>query len=68
MKNDASPLVWIDCEMTGLDATKDHIIEICCLVTDGDLNLLDEVGTCSIRYNLINLTCCVWFGRMGSRQ
>ena len=35
-------LVWIDCEMTGLDLARDALIEIACLVTDGDLNLLDD--------------------------
>ena len=35
-------LVWIDCEMTGLDIERDALIEIACLVTDGELNLLDE--------------------------
>ena len=35
-------LVWIDCEMTGLDIEHDALIEIACLVTDGELNLLDE--------------------------
>jgi oligoribonuclease len=35
-------LVWIDCEMTGLDIERDALIEIACLVTDGDLKLLDE--------------------------
>jgi oligoribonuclease len=35
-------LVWIDCEMTGLDLTRDTLIEIACLVTDGDLNVLGE--------------------------
>ncbi|MBO0816262.1 MAG: oligoribonuclease [Actinobacteria bacterium] len=35
-------LVWIDCEMTGLDLERDALIEIACLVTDGSLNLLDE--------------------------
>ncbi|KAM9910601.1 hypothetical protein OXX69_004330 [Metschnikowia pulcherrima] len=38
------PLVWIDCEMTGLDISKDHIIEICCIITDGNLNIIDEEG------------------------
>lgn len=33
-------LVWIDCEMTGLDLAKDALIEIAALVTDGDLNVL----------------------------
>ena len=35
-------LVWIDCEMTGLDLERDALIEIACLVTDGDLNLLGD--------------------------
>ena len=35
-------LVWIDCEMTGLDLARDALIEIACLVTDGDLVTLDE--------------------------
>ena len=32
-----APLVWIDLEMTGLKLGKDKIIEIACLVSDGDL-------------------------------
>jgi oligoribonuclease len=35
-------LVWIDCEMTGLDLKSDRLIEIAVLVTDGELNLLGE--------------------------
>jgi oligoribonuclease len=35
-------LVWIDCEMTGLDIERDALAEISCLVTDAELNLLDE--------------------------
>lgn len=38
----ASNLVWVDCEMTGLDLEKDEIVEIAVIVTDSDLNLLDE--------------------------
>ncbi|ODV93050.1 hypothetical protein PACTADRAFT_38521 [Pachysolen tannophilus NRRL Y-2460] len=38
------PIVWIDCEMTGLDVFNDHIIEICCIITDKDLNIIDEEG------------------------
>ncbi|MGB6516335.1 MAG: exonuclease domain-containing protein, partial [Mycobacterium sp.] len=30
-------LVWIDCEMTGLDLSSDKLIEIAVLVTDADL-------------------------------
>jgi oligoribonuclease len=35
-------LVWIDCEMTGLDLANDALVEIACIVTDGELNELDE--------------------------
>ncbi len=35
-------LVWIDCEMTGLDLQLDALIEIAALVTDGELNVLGE--------------------------
>jgi oligoribonuclease len=35
-------LVWIDCEMTGLDLARDALIEISCLVTDSNLVVLDE--------------------------
>ena len=35
-------LVWIDCEMTGLDLTRDALVEIACIATDGDLKTLDQ--------------------------
>jgi len=35
-------LVWIDCEMTGLDLSADALIEVAALVTDFDLNVLGE--------------------------
>ena len=35
-------LVWIDCEMTGLDVEKDCLVEIAVLITDSELNILDE--------------------------
>ena len=35
-------LVWIDCEMTGLDLGSDKLIEIAVLVTDGELNILGD--------------------------
>src|SRR3954463_5366948 len=36
------PLVWIDCEMTGLDLGRDALVEVACIVTDGELNQLDK--------------------------
>ncbi|WP_323840207.1 oligoribonuclease [Photorhabdus africana] len=35
-------LIWIDLEMTGLDPERDRIIEIATIVTDANLNILDE--------------------------
>src|SRR5262245_34375884 len=35
-------LVWIDCEMTGLDLTRDALIEVAALVTDADLKVLGD--------------------------
>ena len=35
-------LVWVDCEMTGLDLTSDALVEVAALVTDADLNVLGD--------------------------
>jgi oligoribonuclease len=35
-------LIWIDCEMTGLDLASDALVEIAVLVTDSELNLIGE--------------------------
>ena len=35
-------LVWIDCEMTGLDLATDALVEVAVLVTDGNLNVLGD--------------------------
>ncbi|HEX2857280.1 MAG TPA: oligoribonuclease [Propionibacteriaceae bacterium] len=35
-------LVWIDCEMTGLDLEHDALVEVAVLVTDGDLVVQGE--------------------------
>ncbi|XP_010774720.1 small fragment nuclease isoform X2 [Notothenia coriiceps] len=37
-------MVWVDLEMTGLDIEKDQIIEMACLITDSELNILAESG------------------------
>ncbi|WP_288832474.1 oligoribonuclease [uncultured Corynebacterium sp.] len=39
-KNDR--IVWVDLEMTGLDPARHVIVEVAALVTDADLNILDE--------------------------
>ena len=38
-------LVWMDCEMTGLEVEKEVLIEIATLITDSELNVLEE-GPC----------------------
>lgn len=38
----ADRLVWIDLEMTGLDTVRHTIVEIAVLVTDSDLELVDD--------------------------
>jgi oligoribonuclease len=35
-------IVWIDCEMTGLDLERDALIEVAALVTDFDLNVIGD--------------------------
>ncbi|XP_046873994.1 small fragment nuclease isoform X6 [Hypomesus transpacificus] len=35
-------MVWVDLEMTGLDIERDQIIEMACIITDSDLNILAE--------------------------
>ncbi len=34
--------MWIDLEMTGLDADRDHILEIAAIATDDDLNAIGD--------------------------
>ena len=41
MANGADRLVWIDCEMTGLDPDRDDLVEVACIVTEADLTELD---------------------------
>jgi oligoribonuclease len=42
MPQDASYLIWIDLEMTGLKPDVDRIIEVALVVTDGELNTIAE--------------------------
>lgn len=41
MSNSSDRLVWIDCEMTGLDLEVDELVEIAVVITDFELNVLD---------------------------
>ena len=42
MTTESPPLIWIDCEMTGLSLENDVLVEIAVLATDADLNLIGE--------------------------
>jgi oligoribonuclease len=42
MTQNINNLIWIDLEMTGLDTQNDDIIEIATIVTDAELNILEE--------------------------
>ena len=35
-------LVWVDCEMTGLDPDKDTLLEVAAIVTEGDLSIVAD--------------------------
>lgn len=35
------PLVWIDCEMTGLDVREDALVEVAVVITDAALDIVD---------------------------
>ena len=49
MKKNSQNLIWIDLEMTGLDTFKDRIIEIATIVTDKDMNILEEGPVIAIK-------------------
>ncbi len=42
-------IVWVDCEMTGLELGSDALVEVACVVTDAELNELDAGVTVVIR-------------------
>jgi oligoribonuclease len=42
MATELPHLIWIDCEMTGLDLAADALVEIAVLVTDSELNVIGE--------------------------
>ncbi|MEW6353000.1 MAG: oligoribonuclease [Pseudomonadota bacterium] len=51
MAQNSNNLIWIDLEMTGLNTEVDQIIEIATIVTDSDLNILEEGPVLAIHQN-----------------
>uniref|UniRef100_A0A0N4ZIA1 Probable oligoribonuclease n=1 Tax=Parastrongyloides trichosuri TaxID=131310 RepID=A0A0N4ZIA1_PARTI len=63
-------IVWIDLELTGLDVNKDSIIEICVVITDSDLNIVDKGLSYTIKhddevYDNMNDWCKETFAKNG---
>ncbi len=48
-------LIWIDCEMTGLQPDTDALLEIAAVITDADLNILARSPEFAIRHPLSTL-------------
>ncbi len=42
MPPNSDRIFWVDLEMSGLDPDRERILEIACILTDGDLNVLAE--------------------------
>jgi len=71
--NKKDNLIWIDTELTGLDWSKNKIVEIAVVVTDSDLNILDDGLNLIIHWDdetLENMDpwCIEHFGKTGLTQ
>ncbi|XP_066138084.1 oligoribonuclease isoform X2 [Euwallacea fornicatus] len=69
----AEKIVWMDLEMTGLNVDKDKIMEIACLITDSNLNIIAESQDIIINHsektlNEMNEWCKNQHGRTGLTQ
>ena len=42
LQSSTDRIVWVDCEMTGLDLVHDALVEVAAVVTDSELNVLGE--------------------------
>lgn len=48
-------LVWLDMEMTGLDPLEDKILEFAVIITDTDLNIIEEFQPVTVGHAISNL-------------
>ena len=66
-------MVWVDCEMTGLDVETDTLLEIAVIITDKDCNILAEGPEIAIKtreslLNKMNPWCKEHHGSSGLTQ
>jgi len=66
----AQNIIWVDLEMTGLDLSKDTIMEMACIVTDRQLNIISEGPNLIIHHtddqlNAMGAWCTEQHGRTG---
>ncbi len=50
-KQKSNHLVWIDLEMTGLDPKKCTVLEIGCVITDSELNVIEEAPAIAVHHS-----------------
>ena len=50
-KQKTDPLLWLDLEMTGLDPKKCTVLEIGVIITDGELEVIDEGPAIAIHHS-----------------
>jgi len=67
-KRSKNYLVWIDCEMTGLDPRRDVLLEIATIVTDYDLNIVARGPVFAIRQSEARLTSMDAWNRRTHRK
>jgi len=67
-KKSKKHLVWIDCEMTGLDPAKDALLEIATLITDYDLEIVARGPVLAIRQSEARLAAMDAWNRRTHRK
>jgi oligoribonuclease len=68
MKRSKEHMVWIDCEMTGLDPMKDVLLEIATIITDYDLQIVDRGPVLAIRASEARLSSMDAWNRRTHRK